>query len=328
MRRNKLLTIPLAALIGLGVFILNGCGRGDGKDLLSLSGNVEVTEADIGFTMAGRISELLKEEGDRVEKGGRLASLQRVDIESEAAKAEAAVFEAGARLAELKAGPRPQELSEAEANVSFAYAELEKARKDLERYDLLFKNGAIAASQYDSYVKAFETSRARHKAAEERKSMVKEGPRREDIKAAEFRVRQSEAALSAINEKLKDTVIYAPFDGVVLKKMSETGETVGAGAPLYTIGGLDNPWVKVYVKEDKLGLVKLGQKAEVRTDSYPDKSYDGTVTFISSEAEFTPKSVQTKEERVKLVFGVKIRVDRANSELKPGMPADVRIFLK
>jgi len=113
-----------------------------------------------------------------------------------------------------------------------------------------------------------------------------------------------------VEEKLKDTVIYAPISGVVIRKNIELGETVGTGIPVFTLGDLENPWMKVYVKEDKLGLVKLGQKAKVTVDSYPGKVYEGTVTFISSEAEFTPKNVQTKEERVKLVFGVKVRVKR------------------
>jgi HlyD family secretion protein len=128
--------------------------------------------------------------------------------------------------------------------------------------------------------------------------------------------------------RLNDTVISAPTAGVVLRKNIEAGETVQAGVPVFTIGDMVAPWIKVYVKEDKLGMVKLGQKAGVTTDSYPGKVYDGTVTYISSEAEFTPKNVQTQEERVKLVFGVKISVQNENGELKPGMPADVKISLK
>jgi HlyD family secretion protein len=136
------------------------------------------------------------------------------------------------------------------------------------------------------------------------------------------------ASLRTSEVRLKDTVIYSSSTGVVLTKDVEAGETVAAGMPVFTIGDLENPWIKVYVKEDKLGLVKLGQKAEVRTDSYPQKVYEGTVSFIASEAEFTPKNVQTQEERVKLVFGVKIKVINDNKELKPGMPADVKILLE
>ena len=141
-------------------------------------------------------------------------------------------------------------------------------------------------------------------------------------------LRQTRAALAASQDRLRDMVITAPVSGVVLRKNSEAGETVAAGAAVYSLGDLESPWIKVYVKEDKLGLVKLGQKAEVITDSFPKKRYEGTVTMISSEAEFTPKNVQTREERVKLVFGVKVSVKNENDELKPGMPADVKIILR
>jgi len=145
--------------------------------------------------------------------------------------------------------------------------------------------------------------------------------------AATSQLRQAKAALAASEERFRDSVLYAPLSGVVLRRNAEQGETVAAGAAVYSVGDLDNPWIKVYVKEDKLGLVKHEQKAEVRTDTFPDKVYAGTVTYISSEAEFTPKIVQTREERVKLVFGVKVSVRNENEELKPGMPADVTILL-
>ncbi|WP_318258534.1 efflux RND transporter periplasmic adaptor subunit [Geobacter anodireducens] len=122
--------------------------------------------------------------------------------------------------------------------------------------------------------------------------------------------------------------LKTPVKGVVLRKNVEGGETVTAGTPIFTVGDLEHPWVKIYVKEDKLGLVKLGQKAEVTVDTYPGKTFEGVVTYISPEAEFTPKNVQTQEERVKLVFGIKVNVDNPNQELKPGMPADVRIRLR
>jgi HlyD family secretion protein len=147
------------------------------------------------------------------------------------------------------------------------------------------------------------------------------------IEAQESRVRQARAALAAAVEKLKDASMDAPASGIILRRNVEAGETVAPGVPVYTIGDLERPWVKVYVKEDKLGLVKLGQRAEVTVDSYPDKVYEGTVTYISSEAEFTPKNVQTREERVKLVFGAEVNVENPGGELKPGMPADVKIRL-
>ena len=227
-----------------------------------------------------------------------------------------------------EAGSRPQELEQARANVRHAEAEFIKAKKDFERSDTLYKKEVISAQQFDAAKKTLDVAESQHKMASEALSLVVEGPRKEAIRAAEQRVKQAEAALRASEARLKDTVIYAPVQGVILKKNAEPGETIAAGQPVFTIGDMSSPWVKVYVKEDKLGLIRLGQKAEVRVDSYPDKVYEGAITFISSEAEFTPKNVQTKEERVKLVFGVKISVKNINDELKPGMPADVGILLK
>ncbi|MFN3395909.1 MAG: efflux RND transporter periplasmic adaptor subunit [Thermodesulfovibrionales bacterium] len=326
--KKKLLIIGVVVLIGVAVFLISRFGGKQEQGVLTVSGNVEVTEVNMGFKTSGRVVELLVEEGQKVRKGDRLAILDSAEVESQVAQHRAYLNETIARLQELKSGSRPQEIEQAEANVKYAEAELIKAKKDFERAEVLYKNDAISAQQMDTAKKVYDTAQSQHKKALEALSLVKEGPRKEDIRAAENRVKQAEAALKAVEERLKDTILYAPISGVILRKNIEPGETVAPGIPVYTIGDLENPWVKVYVKEDKLGLVKLGQKAEITTDSYPGKKYDGTVTYISSEAEFTPKNVQTQEERVKLVFGVKVSVRNISDELKPGMPADVRIFLK
>ncbi|MFN3480911.1 MAG: HlyD family secretion protein [Thermodesulfovibrionales bacterium] len=326
--KKKLLIIVVVVLIGVAVFLISRFGGKQEQGVLTVSGNVEVTEVNIGFKTSGRVVELLVEEGQKVKKGDRLAILDSAELESQVAQHRAYLNEAIARLQELKAGSRPQEIEQAEANVRYAEAELIKAKKDFERAEYLYRNGAISAQQMDTAKKVYDTAQSQHKKALEALSLVKEGPRKEEIRAAENRVKQAEAALKASEERLKDTIIYAPVSGVILRKNVEQGETVASGIPIYTIGDLENPWIKVYVKEDKLGLVKLGQKAEITTDSYPGKKYEGIVAYISSEAEFTPKNVQTQEERVKLVFGVKVGVKNINDELKPGMPADVRMMLR
>lgn len=326
--KKKLLIAGILLLIAVAVFIMNRPGDREETGVLSVSGNVEVTEVNLGFKTPGRVMELLVDEGQKVGKGDRLAVLDNAELQNIVAQQRAYLREAMTRLEELKTGSRSQEVEQARANVSFAEAELNKARKDYERAEMLYRNGAISAAQFDAASKARDTAMARSKNALEQLSLVKEGPRKEEIRAADSRVEQARAALAASETRLKDTVLYSPVSGVILRKNGESGETVAAGVPLYTIGDLDKPWIRVYVKEDKLGLVKLGQKAEITTDSYPGKRYEGVVTFISSEAEFTPKNVQTKEERVKLVFGVKVAVRNVNEELKPGMPADVRIRLK
>ena len=274
--KKRALIAGIVVLIGTTVFLIRHFGGEHDDHTLIVSGNVEVTEINMGFKSSGRVISLLTDEGRTVKKGEKLAILDNDEYESQ--------------VAQIRAGLRNAE------------AELEKAKKDHERAAFLYENGAISAQLMDNAQKAYDVGR--------------------------YRVQEATAALRTSEARLHDTAIHAPVSGVVLRKSIEAGETVGAGTPVLAIGDLENPWIKVYVKEDKLGLVKLGQKAEVTVDSYPGKVYDGTVTYISSEAEFTPKNVQTQEERVKLVFGVKVSVKNEKDELKPGMPADVKILLQ
>ena len=317
--------LVIAAATGVLVHYLRDRGQ-DGTILLS--GNVEITEANIGFKISGRILDLLADEGQKVRKGDILARMDTAELGSVVAQYRASLAEAGARLSELKAGSRHQEVEQAKSSVNLQDAELAKAGKDFARAELLFRNGAIPASQFDAAKTALETRQALHRSAQEQLSLVGEGARKEEITIAAHKVEQATAALRVAEEKLRDTTIYSPMEGVVLKKNVEAGETVSQGVPVFTVGDLARPWIKVYVKESMLGLVKLGQKVVVTTDSYPGKTYEGTITFISPEAEFTPKTIQTKEERVKLVFGIKVSLTNVNEELKPGMPADVRIPAK
>lgn len=273
-KRSIIGATVLLGIVTSVLFILR-TERGVEQGVLLVSGNVEVTEVNVAFKIPGRVVTLLSDEGRTVAKGNKLALLDRAEYASQVAQNN--------------------------ASLRNAEAQLEKAKKDLERYEILYKKEVIATQLLDSARTGYDVALAQ-------------------AQQAAASVRLSEA-------KLNDTVIYAPANGVVLKKNTEAGETVGAGTPIFTIGDLENPWIKVYVKEDRLGLVKLGQRAEVKVDSFPSKIYEGTVTFISSEAEFTPRNVQTQEERVKLVFGVKVSVKNQNEELKPGMPADVKILL-
>jgi len=272
----RLMIAGVVITAGIIVVVFLRYGNTRNQEGLVLSGNVEVTEVDVGFKIAGRVVSLYTDEGRKVVKGDRIAALDSAELESV--------------------------VTQNRASVENNEAQYEKARKDLERYTALFRDGVISPQQMDSSKTAY------------------------DVAVSQLRL--SRASLKTAEVRFRDAVIYAPLNGVVIRKNVEEGETVGAGTSVFTIGDLENPWIKVYVKEDKLGLVKLGQKAEIRVDTYPMKSYEGKVTYISSEAEFTPKNVQTQEERVKLVFGIKVTVKNQNDELKPGMPADVRILTK
>jgi len=274
--KKRILIAGIGIVILIALFMTFRLRNKQDPGVLPVSGNVEVTEVNIAFKIPGRVVALLTDEGRTVRINEKIAVLDSAEYESQ--------------------------VNQNRAILRNAEATLDKARKDYERADVLYKNGAISSQQMDAAKTANDVTLSQ--------------------------VQQAAAALRTFEVKLKDTVIYSPVSGVVLRKNVEAGETVSAGTPVYTIGDLENPWIKVYVKEGKLGLVKLGQKAEIRTDSYPGKIYEGTVTYISSEAEFTPKNVQTQEERVKLVYGVKVSVKNVNDELKPSMPADVKILLK
>jgi HlyD family secretion protein len=328
MKKKKILVAGVLLVAAIVVVLALTLKKKGDDGVMKLSGNMEVTEARVAFKVPGRIVELLVDEGDVVKAGQALARLDSAERAAFVARQQAVLEEAITILSELKAGSRRQEIEQATAQTAAQEADLVRLRRDYERAETLYRNGAISTAQHDSAKSSYEAKQAVHRSSLEALSLVKEGPRKEDIRAAEHRVRQAKAALEAAEENLKDTRLWAPFAGTILKKNSELGETMAQGVPVFTLGDLENPWIKVYVKEDKYGLVKLGQKASVSVDSFPKKSYDGTITFIAKEAEFTPKTVQTDEERVKLVFGVKVKVKNRNGELKPGMPADVRIQVK
>jgi HlyD family secretion protein len=263
-----------------------------------------------------------------------------------------------ARLAELQNGARPQEKLDAQAAVDSAQSEVDRSKKDWDRAQTLFKDDDISAAQFDQYRNRWESATAALKSAKERQALVLLGPRAEVIQAQQaalqrFRgalkmgeantlemkrreeelttrraaIAQSRASIAVIDSQLADTVEASPVDGVVLVKSADVGEVLASGTTVVTVGDIDHPWLRGYVNETDLGRVRLGSKVKVTTDSYPGKVYPGRVTFIASEAEFTPKQIQTAEERVKLVYRVKIEMDNPRHELKSNMPADAEIVL-
>jgi HlyD family secretion protein len=328
MKKFAFFLLILLLIAGISLFIYRRLPPKETDGMLSLSGNVEVTEANIGFKHSGRVAEMLAEEGQKVLQADKLSVLENAELQSLIEQNKALLREARIRLSELKKGSRPQEVEQAAAEAASIQSELNRLKKDYERSQMLYANGAVSVSQFDAAKSAYESMASKHKSASEKLNLIREGAREEQIQAAKARVQQAKSALEAAEERLKDTVLHAPFSGVILLKNAELGEIMAAGTPVYTLGDLERPWIKVYVKEDQLGRVKLGQRAAITVDSYPGKIYEGQVTYISSEAEFTPKNVQTQEERIKLVFGVKVRVKNENQELKPGMPADVLIDIK
>ena len=294
---------------------------------VKVSGNIEVTTVGVGFKIAGHVDRRLVDEGETVKKGQIVAKLETADLELDVANARAQLLAAQATLAQLANGSRPQDVSVAQAALRSAQADKQNAAVEYERMRRLFAQGAVSAQELDRSQTAFATANARADQTVQQLSLVVEGPRREEIDLAAARVEQMKQVQKLAQTRLGYAQITAPVDGVVLSKNIEAGEYVSPGTPVVTIGDLNQVWLKAYIAETDLGRVKLGQKVKVTTDTYPNKAYEGTIGFIASEAEFTPKSIQTTEERVKLVYRIKINVENTARELKPGMPADAVIQL-
>lgn len=368
----------MVVIVVAGVLIEKKREENARGDVIRVSGNIEVTNAELSFKIPGKVTERLVTEGDMIKQGQVVARLDSSEYDQALAVEKAAVRKAEAALAELRAGSRPQEIQQAFATmekarswldqlqagsrpqeIASAEAEVEHARSDMEnlereykRQDELVKEGVSSQEQFDRAKTVFmlavaslkeaneklklvregprkeeiEQARQSLKEATEHHALVKEGPRKEVIEQARAQLQQSQAGLALAQTRLDYTILFAPFSGTVLSKNVEPGEFVYAGTPVVTAADLQDIWLRAYINETDLGRVKLGQKARVTTDTYPGKVYDGKVSFIAGQAEFTPKNVQTEKERVKLVYRIKIVLSNPMLELKPGMPADAEVL--
>jgi len=285
--------------------------------------------------------------------------MRRDVVESQIHQANSETEASRMSVERIRNGTRPEEIRVAESAAAQAEADLERRRSDFQRMQKLLEGGVTSRQEFDAAQSAFRMAETAVAAARERLALAKEGSRREDLAEAEARLKATQAGaavaeagrkrvdiehqaldslraherelraqLDAANTQLTYTEIHAPIDGVVLTKNVESGEVVNPGTPVVSIANIDALWMNIYVPEAQTGLVKLGQAVRVQVDSFPDETFNGTVTFVSSESEFTPKTIQTPEERIKLVYRVKVSLENTQQRLKPGMPADAEILLK
>ncbi|MDD5559734.1 HlyD family efflux transporter periplasmic adaptor subunit [Candidatus Methylomirabilis sp.] len=326
--QKRKIGLLIALLVMAGAALIVGWGlvreKGDGDKLVA-NGTIEATEVEVSSKLPGRLAQLLVKEGDQVQANQVIARLDTSEIEADVAQQQAALARAEAQLKEQLAGSRLQEIEEARANLQQAQDNLKLARDDWDRFDNLFKEGAISAQERDRAKNRIEIAQSQLKAAQERFALVRIGPRSEVIEAARHERDRAKAALGMAQVRLRDSTILAPLTAIVLTKRAEQGEVVNPGFPILILIDPDDLWLRVYIPESEIGLVSIGQAAAVTVDSFPDRRFEGKVVEISSKAEFTPRTVQTKKERVNLVFGVKISLDNRERLLKPGMPADAEI---
>ena len=294
--------------------------------VLLASGTVEATEAHLGFQASGRVERVAVREGDSVAAGDELAILDRSEMLPRRDEAVSRVAAARALLLELERGFRSEEVEQARAARQAARDRVNDAERDLERTKRLFEGGAASREAHDKAILGLDLTRSQLLQAEEQLRLLEAGPRKEKIEAQRAQLAQAEASVRVIEATIENMRIVAPFDGTVTVRHREPGETVPPGTAVLTLMDPGDRWVRIYVQENRIGAVKLGMPAEIASDTYPEKTYGGRVRFIASEAEFTPRNVQTTEERVKLVYAVKVQIEGDPSlDLKPGMPADVRL---
>ncbi|HEY5550362.1 MAG TPA: efflux RND transporter periplasmic adaptor subunit [Opitutaceae bacterium] len=313
-----------AAFIALSLLAASCSGPAE-DGAIRVSGNIEVDDARLAFKVPGIVVERAVSEGGTVTQGQTVARLDDTEQVQQVEVQRSEVAAAAAALADLEAGSRPQEIDSAKATVESTVAEARRAALEFERQRELRENRTISAREFEVAEAALAVARARAAEASERLKLIIEGPRIETINQARARLEQTRAALALAERRLEFTKLVSPLTGVVLSKNIEPGEYVAPGTAVVTVADTSKVWLRAFVNETDLGKIHLGQEVEVSTDSFPDKTYRGTIAFIASEAEFTPKTVQTNKERVKLVFRVKIDLENDHGELKPGMPADAVI---
>jgi HlyD family secretion protein len=326
-------TVLLIALV-----LASACHRSPSANEGRVSGYVEATEVRVAAEVGGRLLEVKVAEGDRVTAGDVVARIDTADVELAIRRAEAERAQAQAQLALLRAGSRQEDirqasaqLESAQADVRAAQAELEAASADLERFEGLLRVNAGSVKQRDDAKTRRDVAQARVRAAQERakgasdaRERVRSGARPQEIDAARARVAAVEAQVASLQKNASDAIVKAPVGGIVTSRLLDTGEMAAPHAPIVVVTDLDHAWANIYVDERMVPQLKIGQAATIVTDA--GQRLPGTITFISPKAEFTPRNVQTAEERSKLVYRIKVTADNKGGVLKPGMPveADVR----
>jgi len=316
------LVLFLVLLAGASYWAYNKYFPSANSSILA-TGTIEATTVDLNLKAAGTIKTLSFQEGDTVRKDQPLAELTRSDLAAQRERDALGVMVAEAKLNDLISGARAQEIKAAIATLNIAQINLDKANLDLERLNKLFQEGAISQQELDLAQVNADLKKNQFESAQAGLSLIEAGTRPSQISGAAAEVERAKAVLKATETMLEDLKINSPIDGTVLSRNYEPGEYVAVGVSLAKIADLSRLWIKVYIPTDDLPAVKLGQKVHFTVSGDPAQ-YIGTVSHIASQGEFTPKTIQTKQERTNVVFAVKITVDNnQNSVLKPGMPADV-----
>ena len=316
----------------------SACGASTPPDHVRVSGQVEATEVQVAALVGGRLLELRPDEGDHVAAGELVARLDATDTELALARARAERDQADAQLRLLRAGTRIEEIRQADAQLATAQsdaraadAEVVVAEADASRFETLLESKAGTQKQRDEAVARRDVARARARSGEDRVRAAREnlarlraGARPEEIDAARARVAAADAQIATLQKAITDAVVTTPVAGTVTERLVDVGELVQPRAPILIVTNLDQVWANVYVDEPTVPRLKIGQQATLFTDA-GGPGILGVISYVSQSAEFTPRNVQTAEDRSKLVYRVKVTVDNKDGVLKAGMPVEAEI---
>jgi HlyD family secretion protein len=322
----------VALLIGVGLLVYLDQKNNREKGLF-YSGIIEATQANLSFQVPGRVAQVNVQEGQSVTKDQIIAELDRAELESRYAQAKANLDRAQKTKQQLETvldisrKTLPSEVARATANVKSVKDTLKDAEKNDKRFEDLFRNGVITEKERDTMKLNYDVAKSRLAESESvlklaQGNLTRIDAAKQDIEVATAQINSISASLNQASIQLAYTQLKSPIDGIITSRNIEPGETVNSGREVITVSDLSRVDLKIFVDETEIGKVKPGQKVDVKVDTFPGKTYTGTVSFISPEGEFTPKIIQTKKERVKLVYLVKVSIANPNFELKSGMPAD------
>jgi len=321
-RSIKGAAVTLGAVVAVGSA---ACGAKRDAGTIVAAGHVEATEVRIATKVAGRLTALSVKEGDRVSPGQAVAQIDTTDLRLALQQVKAERDGAAAELRLRRAGARREDIAELSAQVTAAEADLAAAERDLARMQGLLDKGSGTTKARDDAQTRRDVAAARLAGIRQALARMKAGSRPEEIDASSARVAAAEARAALLEQQIKDATVASPLEGLVTQKVAEQGELLQVGAPVCVVTDVATPWLTVYVAETDLGRIRLGQEVDVVTDD--GQARKGKITFIASQAEFTPKNVQTRDERVKLVYRVKIGLANTDGLFKPGMPAEARVHV-
>jgi len=319
---RKIILIPGAIAVLLLTLFFNSCGNGKETNSINASGTIESVNVTISSKTSGTINKINFKEGDRVKKGDLLIEISHDLLDIQLRQSEAGVELANAQLKLLRSGARREDIKQSEDLVKQAKINMDLARQDKERAEELYRQDATTKKLYDDAMGRYDLTLTQYNSAKENLAKVKTIIRPEEIEQAQANLKKAVSMVDLLKQNIEDCKVYAPSDGFVSKKFVEEGENAVMGGSLLRLSNLETVNLVIYIPETELAKVKLGQDADIKIDAFKDKEYKGKIIFISPEAEFTPKNIQTPDERTKLVFAVKIEIPNPQFELKPGLPAD------